>query len=138
MGTNGLRIASFFTRAGPSASSSDPVIRAIDFIQGSNVILSTMTNVTAIFVVSWKAWKVPSISLASVIIVLTDDAIKRINSLQEIPSVHYKLEPPQGLCPRRLRKTRTPTDATYRVWFLVLHVRSEWCPSLRLFLLSST
>lgn len=58
--TIGLRIASYFTTAGPNASDNMPVIKAIAFFQVSNLIWSFLTNISATSVVSLKAWYVTS------------------------------------------------------------------------------
>lgn len=52
----GLRIASYFTVAGPNAGSTVPVIKAIDYFQVADLVMSFMTNLAATSVVGMKVW----------------------------------------------------------------------------------
>ncbi|KAJ3546295.1 hypothetical protein NM688_g5530 [Phlebia brevispora] len=54
--TIGIRIATFFTAAGPGASDAHPLIKAINICQVSNLVWTLLTNFCATIIISYKAW----------------------------------------------------------------------------------
>ncbi|KAJ3543108.1 hypothetical protein NM688_g5898 [Phlebia brevispora] len=56
-GSIGLRVASFFTPAGPTPTTVDPIKNAIDIFQVGAAGLSLITNCSATAIISHKAWR---------------------------------------------------------------------------------
>lgn len=102
LGTIGIRIGTFFTAAGPAASSSHTIIRVLNIFQIGTLVWSLATNMSATLIISHKAWCVQQDIIYCAALILSPGSTDRL--LRMASGISVEPRKPNGSLPSLLSR----------------------------------